>query len=442
MTRHGEQPRGRTPSLTRHWTPVAALLLAAPGVASAQEPPRAVTLDEALRLAVEVHPNVVQAQTDVYVAGAQKREAIGNWLPSLNGNTSWSTNSATRFDPNTQRNVSAANTSASVGISASLELFDGFRRLAQNRSAAANLASADASLVNQEFQVKLQTKQAFFNALAADELVRVAETRIERAQEQLKIAREKLAAGSATRADTLSSRVELGNARLQRLNAETQRATAEANLARLIGLDGSVRATPDSSLFAPLSLDTAALRVEAVRTSPTVHETEAAAKAADASVAVSRAQFFPTISASYSNSYSGQTFDQLNNSWSARVQLSWPIFNGFTREMNYSRSLAQRDAAHARADDARRQANAQLTQHLATLAAAQTRLEIAEASRAASQEELRVQRERYRLGAATIVDVLAAQQNLDQAETDIVQARLDFLVAKAQIEALVGRELQ
>ncbi len=85
--------------------------------------------------------------------------------------------------------------------------------------------------------------------------------------------------------------------------------------------------------------------------------------------------------------------------------------------------------------------NAQTTQQLAALAAARTRLEIGLANRAASDEDLRVQRERYRLGAATILDVLVSQVNLDQAEVDIIQARLDYLVAKAEIEALIGREL-
>ncbi len=62
-------------------------------------------------------------------------------------------------------------------------------------------------------------------------------------------------------------------------------------------------------------------------------------------------------------------------------------------------------------------------------------------SRAAAEEDLRVQQERYRLGAATIVEVLTSQVSLDQAGVDMVQARLDYLVARAQLEALVGREL-
>ncbi len=420
-------------------TTAAVLLAAAAGSAHAQV--RTVSLDEALALALQEQPSVVQARGQVSVAGASRRQALGNWLPSVSLSSSWSTNSSERFDPTTQRNISAASTSVSGGLSSSLELFDGFRRAAQGRSARADVDAAEATLINQEFQVILQTKQAFFNALAADELVRVTETQIQRAEGQLRIAREKLAAGSATRSDTLRSMVELSNARLQKLNAETLRATAEANLARLIGVDGRVSAEADEALMTIAPLDTTTIREEALYRAPSIGQAEAAARAADAGVAVSRAQYFPSLTGSYQNSFSGQQIDALRNSWSVRFSLSWPIFNGFTRELNQTRSAATRDAAYAQAADARRQVNAQLTQYLAAIDAAQTRLEIARASRAAADEDSRVQRERYRLGVATIVDVLTSQVNLDQAEVDEVQARFDFLVAKAQIEALIGREL-
>jgi outer membrane protein TolC len=289
--------------------------------------------------------------------------------------------------------------------------------------------------------VTLQTKQVFFTALAADELVQVSETRIQRADEQMKIAKDKLAAGTATRSDTLRARVELGNAQLQLLNAQTQRATAEADLARLMGVDGGIRAAEEPALFAPIDLDTARLREAALANSPLIGRALADANAADAQITATRAQYFPTVTASYSNSWAGAQLDQLNNTWSMRLSLQWPLFNGFTRESNYARAAANQDAARAQADDARRQVNADLTQYLAALASSSARVEIAEASRAAADEDLRVLRERYRLGAATILDVLTSQVSLDQTEVDMVQARLDFLVAKAQIEALIGREL-
>ena len=64
----------------------------------------------------------------------------------------------------------------------------------------------------------------------------------------------------------------------------------------------------------------------------------------------------------------------------------------------------------------------------------------AEALRRVGLED-RVQQERYRLGVATIVDVLTSQEALNQAEVDVVNARFDYLRAKAQLDALVGRAL-
>ena len=84
---------------------------------------------------------------------------------------------------------------------------------------------------------------------------------------------------------------------------------------------------------------------------------------------------------------------------------------------------------------------AELTARLAELDAARSQIDITLTSVVAAEEDLRVQQERYRLGASTIVDVLTSQEALNQAEVDVVVARFDYLRAKASLEALIGRNL-
>ena len=419
---------------------LATLALVVPPTLKAQEIP-IITLDEALELAVRVSPTIISARGDLDVAEASRLEYIGDWLPTVSSSSSFSTNSSSRFNEATQTTVAATSQSYSAGLTASYTLFDGFRRNATGRSTGANIESAEATLVNQRFQIVLQTKQAFFQAVAGEELVRVAQTQIERAQNQLRITRELLAAGAAIRSDTLRSFVELGNARLQLLNAQTSRATATANLARLIGYDDGVRVDPNGTMGNLVAVDTAMVRQQVIDASPTILQVDAAARAADAQVSVSRGQYWPTVNASYSQNLNGSQIGSMANTWSARLSLSWPIFNGFTREAGVARSKASQDAAHARVEDTRRQVSAQLTQQFAALESARVRYQIAIASNAAAEEDLRVQQERYRLGVSTIVEVLASQVNLDQSEVDMVQSRLDFFLAKAEIEALIGREI-
>lgn len=418
----------------------AALVIVA-GPLAAQE--RTVTLRDAVELALRTQPQMVQARGNISIASSAKRQIIGSWLPSLSASSGATQSSSTRFNQATGENVNVAQPwSYSAGFSSSLLLFDGFQRFAQARAAGADITSSEVALVVQKFAITLQTKQTFFDALASDDLVRVAEASVRRAEEQLKISKDKLAAGGAIRSDTLRAKVEVGRAQLQLLNAQTQRATAEANLARLVGVDGSVRAVGDSTIAPVTQIDTAALRTEALRSAPTLEQAEAESNAASAQVAAGRAEYFPRITTSFSNTLSGTDIGALSSGWNLRFSLSWNLFNGFSREATQTRNSVSRDVAFAQIEDTRRQVNAQLTQQLASLETARAQLGISQASRAAAAEDLRVQQERYRLGVATIVEVLISQVSLDQAEVDMIQARFDALVAQAQIEAIIGRELK
>jgi outer membrane protein TolC len=299
--------------------------------------------------------------------------------------------------------------------------------------------------VSQRFQVILETKQAFYAARANEALVRVAEAQVRRAEQQLQIAIEKLRAGSATRSDSLRSVVEHGNARLDLLRAQANLATAQANLGRQIGVEVPVRAVGDTVL--PQFPDTAQLRAEAVSSAPAVQVTEAEARAARHSVWGSRSLYFPTINVSFSDNYQGTgwpeffAFDSYTESFTWRFGLSWTVFNGFTRETQNTAAAVRRDVAEVQAADSRRQVNAQVTQQLATLANSYLAIDIARDNVAAATEDLRVQSERYRVGASTILDLLASQAALTNAEVNLVQSLFDYVIARAQLEALLGRTL-
>jgi outer membrane protein len=305
-------------------------------------------------------------------------------------------------------------------------------------------AAADAGLLDAQYQTTLSAKQTFFGALAANELVRVRRASLRRAEEQLTVSVAKLRAGSATRSDSLRSLVTLGNSQLDLLTALTAVATSEANLGRLVGMDGRVRALPDSSFLTVREIgDTTAIRLEAENNSPKVLAAQAQADAARASVKASKAAWWPQLNLSGRYSYNGNDSQDYEffDSRSATLALSYPIFNQFQRDQSIVNASTAADAAASTAADARRQVDAALTARLAELASARTQIDITATSLQAATEDLRVNQERYRVGAATIVDVLSSQEALSRAEVDVVQARYNYVVAKAQIEALIGRSL-
>jgi outer membrane protein TolC len=407
--------------------------------------PVEVTLSEAIDRALQVQPAMVQARGDQRNAGSGMWAAYGEFLPTVTTGGSYARAGGTRLNTQTNQIVSLpAGTTFQGNINASVDLFRGFKRFGDRSAAYATQDAADAGVVNQRFQVTLATKQAFYNALANEELVRVAQSQVTRAQQELQISIDKLHAGSATRSDSLRSTVDYGNARIALLQAQANLATAQANLGRQIGVNQSVRAVPDSAL--PELPDTSVLRTSAVQNSPIVEQAEAQARAAGAQVTINRSSYMPSISAAIGNSYSGLDAPWTSNSkfasgWSARITASWTLFDGFSRERQMTTARVARDVAEARAADARLQVSAQLTQQLAALQTTYEQISIARDNLAAATEDLRVQNERYRVGAATILDLLTSQAALTQAEVNVVQTRFNYLIARAQVEAVVGRSL-
>jgi outer membrane protein TolC len=410
---------------------------------------RAVTLADAIRLSERTQPDVIQARTGVETAAAVRRNAWGGFLPNVSASSSanqFTSEGPQRIDPVTGQLLSgnSSNRSFNTSLSASLDLFTGFRRGAELSAARAGQAQADAGLIDARFQQALTTTNQFFDALSAAQLVGVREASVTRADEQLKVAVAKLHAGSATRSDSLRSLVTLGNARLDLIQAQTDLATAEAGLARLVGEIGRVRAIDDSAFSQVQAVvDTQALRQEAEARSPRIQSAVASASLAQANLRASRSAYWPSLTLGANTSWNASRANDYAffNQRQVNLQLSWALFNRFDRELTIAQREATLDVARASADDERRAVEAELTQRLAELSAARAKIDITATSVTAAREDLRVQQERYRLGASTIVDVLTSQDALNQAEVDVVNARFDYLRAKAQLDALIGRSL-
>ena len=97
--------------------------------------------------------------------------------------------------------------------------------------------------------------------------------------------------------------------------------------------------------------------------------------------------------------------------------------------------------AEAEVRDARLAAKQSLTDGLGAFRTAEEQIASQTASVLAAEEDLRVQTQRYAVGGSTLLDVLASQTQLDQARRDLIRARYDQRVAKAELEALVGKSL-
>ncbi len=423
-----------------------AFLLAFPALALAQSP-RPIPLGEAIRLAQLNSPQTVAARGQIRASDAAVRTAYGTFLPTLSIGAGASSSAGQNLQPNGRLVDIASPWNFSRSVNTNLELFDAGRRLYNLRSARADQDAAESSERLQNYRVALDVSQQYFNILAARESKAAAEAQLAQADQQFKVASARVAAGAATKSDSLRSIIAVGNAQLAVLNAGNNERVASANLTRLVGATVDVTAAnEEGGAIQPVQLDSVQVR-RLIEDSPSIVAARHAVTAAQASRRATKTPYWPTISASYgfSGNRTDEAFAPTGGPYSSlrtlRLNFNYQIFNGMQREENAARAnIAEMNAA-ASLRDARLSADQQITALLGSLRLAEARYEIQLSSVAAGEEDLRVQNQRYVLGSSTLLDVLTSQSTLNQARFSLIQARYDARLAKAQIEAILGRTI-
>lgn len=409
-----------------------------------------ISLDEAIRLAQRNSPQAIQARGTERTAAAARRAATGALFPNLSlsaGRVIQLGGAQTRVNQNGEQVAVASRPTNSTGLSLNTELFDGGREYFALRAAKATQDAAEASSITTQYNLALEVKRQYYAVLAAMEQVDAATAQMDQAQAQLTSSAAKVRAGVATRSDSLRGVIQVGNAQLAEITAANNLSVANAALSRLVGSQTPVTADPSavqeqfSELPDSISLASLALK------GPAVAQAEANVAAAKQLKKASKGSYLPSLNMSYSRSGSGvdNAFGLGNDpfSYNGRLSfsLSYPVFNGFAREEASVRADVAETNAEAQLRDARLAANQSLAEYLGSLRSAAARVRVQTASVNAAQEDVRVQQQRYNIGASTLLDLLNSQATLQQAQSALISARYDYRIARAQLETLIGQPL-
>jgi len=420
-----------------------------PGTSQSQEPDTAalgprLSLETVVARTLAYSPGVVSAQGTVRDAAALRRVALGAYLPSLSliSSAGWSDQTTGGVGTLPTLTQTGGMNTYGAGFAAALDVFTGGRRGAQRSQADAISQAADAGFVQQRFATILVAKQGYYDVVRAHELVRVAIEAVAQAGIGLGYARDRERAGTATRADVLLAELAVSTARRRELAARDTLSLTSAALGRLVGANAAVDADlPTTPEPAPLALSDSGVLTVAPAAAPAVAQTQALVSATAAAVRASRSQYLPTIAvgAGYNWANESRVPGALRSGWIVAFTTSFPLFNGFLRESAVSQAEVAAEVATATAADTKRLARAQAQQLLGRLHVAEQDITLTREAVRLGREELRVIQARYRAGIATILDVLTSQTALTQAELDLVSAQFTYQVARASLEALLGR---
>lgn len=395
-------------------------------------------LKTAIARAIEVSPTVAASEGSLRTAQSEQRVATGAYVPSLAA-----TSSLLRSNVTTSPDAGLPN-SYSAGLASSIDVFTGGRRAADRDRATADMRAAEVIDISQRFAVTLAAQRAFYDNLRANDLVDVARARVAQGERGLRYAQSRIRAGTTTKSDELRARLELTSGQQQLVAAlDTLQTTAYA-LGRLVGANGPVGAmhSPDEQPRALALGDSEIVRL-AIQSSPSVRAAAASEQATRALTRSSRAQYVPGLRVTGGYNWANQTplVGAVRPGWSVGIGTSYPLFNGFQREDAVTRADVSAEVARVTALDVTRQTRAEAARLLAGLRFAERNISLAADAVKSAQEDLRVQSERYQAGISTELDQLTSELALTQTQLSLVAARFNYSITRAQLEALVGRQL-
>ena len=322
-----------------------------------------------------------------------------------------------------------------------MPLYDAGKTSRQIRDARLDAQGAQRAKERTRQEIIFSVLHAYTNELLAHENVRVAETSVKSAQEDLACAQARQDLGQALLSDVLLAKVQLAQAQEDLILARNGGAIGLAALNVAMGIPEDapteVQGALTESSFESGTLEERQRRALVVR--PDYQEALIGKEKAHIGVQGARAGFLPTLNAFGSWEVDNQNLaSRGGNSWTAGVSLNFNIFDGGLSRARVGESNARARQAAALEKQLASAIRLQVREAFLNLNASRDRVEVSRQSASQIEESLRILRDRYETGLATMTDVLGTETAHARAQRDFMNAVFDYRNAYATLELATG----
>jgi outer membrane protein len=388
-----------------------------------------VSLEEAYEMALESNHDIRSAQEGVQQGILLKKQAVTVLFPELTALAGYSRQTFKKGFADTK--------GTNWGISLNQTLYNGGRVWVAKRGAEYTLKAAELGL---EFAMESVLMDLFSRAnllLSAEDLLQLKEKRVQRVREQLRMAEARLEVGDVPLTSVLSVRVALSAAELEKVEAEKQLQLAGTRLADLIGSDGvgKVRVPNVSGFSSETSLEILHQyardnRADLKQTMEMVQIAKQEAQLAGRADGVD-----VDLAGSYMD-YSDEA--PLAPETQISITVSWPFFQGGLVGLQEKSALSQVRQAEEEYGKQVDAAWLQVEEALLNLRSLKAQENLVKINLENAQENHRLARVQFELGAAVGLDVLDAEEDLAEAENLAVNHKYDARTAQAALLYATG----
>jgi len=422
--------------------------------ANAQQP---WTLRQCADYAVSHNISIQQRQNQRQQWELQLSTVRNSRLPDLNGSVGENLSfGRAQTQDGTYANRNTNNTS--FGISTSVPLFTGFQIPNQIKLNQLNLEAATQDLEKARNDIRMQVAKSYVQILYDMEIADVAHRQIAIDSAQVARLDAFVRNGKASQADLSQQQATLAQARLTATQADNAQALSLLTLSQLLELPSPegfsiVRPAIDGPVDQGISATTPdAIYAEALAIKPEVQAEQLRLSATERNIDIAKSALYPKLNFNagiQSNYYktsglpADAFFTQLKNNFAQYLgfSLNVPIFTRFQTRNNIRSARLERANQLLALEDVKKTLYKEIQQVYYNALAAQSKYESSRAATISARDAFALMQAKYENGKATITEFNESKNNYLKSESNLVQARYEFLYQSALLNFYQGKEL-
>ncbi|MBK0370270.1 TolC family protein [Flavobacterium agrisoli] len=440
------------------------LLLGLLSVFSMQGQTKQWTLEECVKYAIDHNISIKLSDLDTQSAEINKKDAFGNFLPSVNANASHSWNVGLNVNPVT--NIAATSTTqySSMGAGVGVDIYKGLQNQNTMRKQKLALIASQYQLTKMQEDVALNVANAFLQVLFNKQNLKVQQEQLAINQKQYERSDEMVKAGSIPRGDLLDVKATVATSQQNVINAENTLLISKLSLAQLLQLKEFANfdvvdentLQDENNILEKTPMDVYA-RAKETRTELKIAQTNL--EIAEKNVKIARGAFQPTLQGFYNINTRISYADQIsiengtvvsspappfwnqfadNKGQAFGFQLSIPVLNGFSVRNNVERTKV--DLERSKIDleqkelDLQRNVYTAFTDAKGALKAHESAIVALEAR----QEAFNYATEKYEVGLMNSFDFNQAQTLFTNAQSEVLRTKYDYIFKIKILEFYFG----
>ena len=409
------------------------------------------TLDKALEIALDENPTIKVAAEEIALKKVASKEAWQSLLPeaSLNGSLDHTIKAAEMKlnDMSFKMGQDGTNT-ANAGLSINLPLFAPavYRAMSMTKTdielAVEKSRASELDLIN-------QVTKAYYQLMLAQDSYEVFQGSYKLAEDNFNVVNAKYQQGAVSEFDKISAEVQMRSIKPNVISAANAVTLAKLQLKVLMGITADVDIKTDDNLTNYESMLFAnQLKEEdmSLENNTTMKQFELNMKLLEKNVKSLKTNFMPTLSMSFSYQYQSLYNPNINffdytwsNSSSLMFNLSIPLYraSNFTKVKSARIQMRQLDWNRI---DTERKLNMQVVSYRNNMTASSEQVVSNKENVMQAEKAVQIAGKRYEVGKGTVLELNSSQVSLTQAQLTYNQSIYDYLVAKADLDQVLGKQ--